>query len=106
LRLKQAQGATRSRLTSFEDANEETAMRKLVIAVLLVALLVAVGWLSFHYDGRQASVNFNADVARQDTRELAEKGREAVDRAAERGRELVDEAKSRDAAPTQDDASR
>jgi hypothetical protein len=81
------------------------AMRKLLIAVLLIALLFAVGWLSFRYDGRQASVSFHADAARQDTRELAEKGREAVDQAAERGRELVNESKSREPAPAQDATS-
>lgn len=80
-------------------------MKKLLIAVLLIALLIAVGWLSFRYDGRQASVNFNAEAARQDTRELAEKGREAVDRAAARSREMLDEGKSREPAPAQDDTS-
>jgi hypothetical protein len=80
-------------------------MRKLLIAVLLVALLFAIGWLTFRYDGRQASVSFNADAARQDTQELAEKGREAVDRATERGRELVNEAKEREPAPAQDAAA-
>lgn len=73
-------------------------MRKLLIAALLIALLFAVGWLSFHYDGRQASVSFNADAAREDTHELAEKGREAVDRATERGREIVNESTGREPA--------
>lgn len=80
-------------------------MRKLLIAVLLIALLFAVGWLSFRYDGRQASVSFNADEARQDTKELAEKGREAVDRAAEQGREIVNDAKTREPAAPQDTSS-
>jgi hypothetical protein len=74
-------------------------MRKLLIAALLIALLFAVGWLSFRYDGRQASVTFDTDEARQDTRELAEKGREAVDRVTERGREIVNESKERDPEP-------
>jgi hypothetical protein len=86
-------------------STEETAMRKLLIAFVLVALLVTIGWLSFRYDGQQASVNFNAEAARQDTRELAEKGREVIDRAAEEGRELVNEAQSREPAPPRDATS-
>lgn len=80
-------------------------MRKLLIAALLIALLFAVGWLSFRYDGRQASVSFNADAAREDTRQLAEKGREAVDRAAERGREIVNESTEREPAPAPGNSS-
>lgn len=72
-------------------------MKKLLIAVLLIVLLFAVGWLSFKYDGRQASVNFNTEEARQDTRELVDKSREVVDQATERGRELVDDARTEDA---------
>jgi len=80
-------------------------MRKLLIAIVLIGLLFAIGWLSFNYDGRQASVQFNAEAARQDTRELAEKGREVVDQAAERGREVIDETKTRESAPARDATS-
>lgn len=75
-------------------------MRKLLVFVLIVALLVAVGWISFRYDGRQAAVSFNTEAARQDTHELAEKGREAVERATDRGREMINETKSADAVPS------
>jgi hypothetical protein len=67
-------------------------MRRLLIAVLLVTLLVVVGWLSFQYDGRSASVSFDTREMKQDTRELINKGEEAVNSATERGREMIDDA--------------
>jgi F0F1-type ATP synthase membrane subunit b/b' len=69
-------------------------MRKLLVAVILIVLLVAVGWLSFHYDGRQASVNFDTTEMKQDTKEALEKGERAVEQATERGREMINDVRS------------
>ncbi|MBL8852215.1 MAG: hypothetical protein JNG89_21260 [Planctomycetaceae bacterium] len=70
-------------------------MRKLLIAVVLIVLLVVVGWVTFRYDGRQASVNFNTDKARQDTQQVIEKGEAAVEQATARGKELIDDTSDR-----------
>lgn len=67
-------------------------MRRLLIAVLLITLLVVVGWLSFQYDGRKASVNFDTQEMKRDTSELISKGEQAVDAAARKSKELVNEA--------------
>jgi hypothetical protein len=66
-------------------------MRKLIVAALLITLLVVVGWLSFRFDGRQASVNLDTQEIREDTKELIDKGEAAVSTATQRGRELIDD---------------
>jgi len=67
-------------------------MRKLLIAMLCVVVLVLLGWLSFQYDGRKASVNLDMQEVRHDTHQAVEEGRAAVTQATERGKELLHDA--------------
>jgi hypothetical protein len=67
-------------------------MRRFVVAVLCVVVLVLLGWLSFQYDGRKASVNLDMQEVRQDTHKMVEGGRAAVTQATERGKELLHDA--------------
>ena len=64
-------------------------MRKMLVAALLITLLVVLGWMSFRYDGRNASVNLDTQEIRSDTQVLVEKGQSAVNAATERGKELI-----------------
>ena len=70
-------------------------MRKLLIVIVLIVLLFVAGWLTFRYDGREASVNLDTEAVRGDTRVLIEKGEAAVERATERGRELIEDGPQR-----------
>jgi len=67
-------------------------MRRLLIAVLCVAVLVLLGWMSFQYDGRKASVNLDMQQVRQDTHKAVEEGKAAVTHARERGKEVLQDA--------------
>lgn len=66
-------------------------MRTVLVIVLLIGLLVAVGWVSFHYNGRQASMSLNTQRVQEDTRKLIHEGEEAVRTAKERGKEWTKE---------------
>lgn len=63
-------------------------MRAILIAVLLVALLVLVGWISFQYNGSRAGVTLETERIESDTERLIEEGREAVQDVRERTTEI------------------
>ncbi len=63
-------------------------MRALLIAVLLIALLVLVGWISFHYNGSRAGVTVETERIEADTERLIEEGRDAVNDVRDRASEL------------------
>ena len=66
-------------------------MRKLLVAIVLIILLVAVGWLSFSYDGSRASVSLDTAEMREDTQEALATGEAAVENAREHGKELLED---------------
>ena len=63
-------------------------MRAILIAVLLVAVLVLVGWISFRYNGSRAAVTLETERIEADTERLVEEGREAVQDVRERAAEI------------------
>ena len=66
-------------------------MRKFLIALALIVLLVAIGWLSFSYDGNGASVNLDTAEMREDTEAALQTGEAALENATQHGREFLED---------------
>lgn len=65
-------------------------MRVVLIIGLLVCLAALLGWISYSDHGDTASLNFDKQEARNETREAADAVEEAIDDAAERIEEEFD----------------
>ncbi|MBA3313139.1 MAG: hypothetical protein M3552_14910 [Planctomycetota bacterium] len=71
-------------------------MKALLIAVVVVALMVLFGWLTFTSVGGKPSVTLNTEHVREDTGEAAEAAKGIADKTAKKSREIVDEVRRTD----------
>jgi hypothetical protein len=47
--------------------------------IVVVALLALVGWVTFNYNGQEASVNFETEKAEQDIDKMSDAARRSAD---------------------------
>lgn len=69
-------------------------MRTLLIIGLGIALVFALGWVTFSSTRDEAQLQINTGQIREDTREIMQRGREVVGEATETINEEVDEIES------------
>ena len=66
-------------------------MKAIVIAVVVLAAMVLLGWITFTNVGNRPSVTVQTDVIREDTQSAAEATERAARKAAAEGEELIGE---------------
>lgn len=66
-------------------------MKAIVIAVIVIAAMVLVGWLTIWRTGEDPTVSLNTDQIRADTEQAAEVAKEAGEKASREGKKVVDE---------------
>jgi hypothetical protein len=71
-------------------------MKAILIAVVVLALMVFFGWLTFTSVGDKPSVSLNTDQVRQDTAHAAQATKKAADTVERKSKEAVDELRRTD----------
>ncbi len=68
-----------------KQSHERFAMRTALVVLVLLALMVAGGWVVFNYQSGSATVEFRTDEAQQDVEKVIEDTRSMVNDMQGRG---------------------
>jgi len=71
-------------------------MKAIVIAIIVIAAMVLLGWLTISRTGTDPTVSLNTEQIRDDTDKAVQATKEAGEKASREGEKIVDEIKKTD----------
>jgi len=71
-------------------------MKAIVIAIIVIAAMVLLGWLTISRTGTDPTVSLNTEQIRDDTDKAVQATKEVGDKASREGEKIVDEIKKTD----------
>jgi uncharacterized protein YxeA len=71
-------------------------MKAIVIAIIVIAAMVLLGWLTISRTGTDPTVSLNTEQIREDTDKAVQATKEVGDKASREGEKIVDEIQKTD----------